>query len=130
VANAKALAAALTERGWDLVSGGTDNHLILADLTPKGVTGKVAAKALDAAGIELNYNSVPFDPRKPFDPSGIRLGAAAITTRGLKPEQMPQIAQWMDDTVQAAAKGDTDQYAAIAGQVRELMAQYPMPGWV
>jgi glycine hydroxymethyltransferase len=129
VANAKALAAGLTERGWDLVSGGTDNHLILADLTPKGVTGKVAAKALDAAGIELNYNSVPFDPRKPFDPSGIRLGAAAITTRGLKPEQMGQIAQWMDDTVQAAAKGDTDQYAAIAGQVRELMAQYPMPGW-
>jgi glycine hydroxymethyltransferase len=130
VANAQALAAALTDRGWDLVSGGTDNHLILADLTPKGVTGKVAAKALDAAGIELNYNSVPFDPRKPFDPSGIRLGSAAITTRGLLPEHMVQIAAWMDETVQAAAKGDTDQYARIAGEVRELMEQYPMPGWV
>ncbi|NUP46498.1 MAG: serine hydroxymethyltransferase [Catenulispora sp.] len=129
VANAKALAAGLTERGWDLVSGGTDNHLILADLTPKGVTGKVAAKALDAAGIELNYNSVPFDPRKPFDPSGIRLGAAAVTTRGLLPENMAQIAAWMDETVQAAAKGETEQYARIAGEVRELMTQYPMPGW-
>jgi glycine hydroxymethyltransferase len=129
VANAKALAAGLLERGWDLVSGGTDNHLILADLTPKGVTGKVAAKALDAAGIELNYNSVPFDPRKPFDPSGIRLGAAAITTRGLLPENMAQIAAWMDETVQAAAKGETERYERIAGEVRDLMTQYPMPGW-
>src|SRR5688572_17004500 len=74
VANAKALAAGLNDRGFDLVSGGTDNHLILIDLTNKGVAGKVAAKALDRAGIELNYNTVPFDPRKPFDPSGIRLG--------------------------------------------------------
>jgi glycine hydroxymethyltransferase len=129
VANARALAAELTARGFDLVSGGTDNHLILADLTSKDVPGKAAAQALDAAGIELNYNTVPFDPRKPFDPSGIRLGAAAITTRGLKPEHMPQLAQWMDETVQAAAKGDTGEYARIAGEVRELMAQFPMPGW-
>ena len=85
MANAQALAAALIERGFDLVSGGTDNHLLLVDLTNKGVTGKVAAKALDAAGIELNFNTVPFDPRRPFDPSGLRLGAAAITTRGLAP---------------------------------------------
>ena len=73
---------------------------------------------------------MPFDPRKPFDPSGIRLGAAAITTRGLTPEHMRQIAQWMDETVTAAAKGDTGEYARIAGEVRELMAQFPMPGWV
>ena len=70
VANAKALAAALLERGYNLVSGGTDNHLILMDLTPQGIGGKPAAKALDRAGIELNYNTVPFDQRKPFDPSG------------------------------------------------------------
>ena len=130
VANAKALAAELTARGFDLVSGGTDNHLILADLTGKDVTGKIGAKALDASGIELNYNSVPFDPRKPFDPSGIRLGTAALTTRGLTPEHMPQVAAWMDEALQAAAKGDTGQYERIAGEVRELMAQFPMPGWV
>lgn len=72
VANAKALAEALLARGFDLVSGGTDNHLILMDLTSRGVAGKIAAKALDRAGIVVNYNTVPFDPRKPFDPSGIR----------------------------------------------------------
>src|SRR5437764_382960 len=83
VTNAKALADALLARGYDLVSGGTDNHLILTDLTSKGIGGKPAAQALDRAGIELNYNTVPFDKRKPFDPSGIRLGTPAITTRGL-----------------------------------------------
>ena len=82
VANAKALADALTERGYNLVSGGTDNHLILIDLTPQEIAGKPAAKALDRAGIEVNYNTVPFDPRKPFDPSGLRIGTPAITTRG------------------------------------------------
>ncbi|MBO0841393.1 MAG: serine hydroxymethyltransferase, partial [Sciscionella sp.] len=82
VANAKALAESLVDKGFDLISGGTDNHLILIDLTNKGIAGKPAAKALDRAGIELNYNAVPFDPRKPFDPSGIRLGTPAITTRG------------------------------------------------
>src|SRR6266852_9510306 len=88
VANAQALAAALTEHGYDLVSGGTDNHLILIDLTRQGIGGKPAAKALDRAGIETNYNTVPFDPRKPFDPSGLRIGTPAITTRGLREEHM------------------------------------------
>ena len=69
-------------RGYDVVSGGTDNHLILVDLTNKNVSGKIAAKALDRAGIELNYNSVPYDTRKPFDPSGIRLGSPAVSSRG------------------------------------------------
>ena len=81
--NAKALADGLAERGFDLVSGGTDNHLILVDLTSKGVTGKLAAEALDRARITTNYNTVPFDPRKPFDPSGVRLGTPAVTTRGM-----------------------------------------------
>lgn len=129
VANAKALAAALLERGYDLISGGTDNHLILIDLTNKGVPGKPAAQALDRAGIELNYNAVPFDPRKPFDPSGLRLGTAAITTRGLTEERMPQVAAWIDEVVQATAKQDETVADRVAGRVREMLAGYPMPGW-
>ncbi|TDD40447.1 serine hydroxymethyltransferase [Actinomadura sp. KC06] len=129
VANAKALAAALLDRGYDLISGGTDNHLILIDLTSKGIGGKPAAQALDRAGIELNYNAVPFDTRKPFDPSGLRVGTAAVTTRGLGEEHMPRVAAWMDEVVQAASKQDESTVERVAGQVRELLADYPMPGW-
>ncbi|ROO58554.1 serine hydroxymethyltransferase [Micromonospora sp. Llam0] len=129
VANAKALAAALVDRGFELISGGTDNHLILADLTGKGVAGKPAAQALDRAGIELNYNTVPYDPRKPFDPSGIRLGTAALTTRGLTEAQMPQVAAWLDDAVTAAVKDDSAALDRIAGEVADLLAGYPMPGY-
>jgi len=129
VANAKALAEAMAARGFDLVSGGTDNHLILTDVTGKGIAGKPLAKALDRAGIELNYNTVPFDPRKPFDPSGLRLGTAAVTTRGLGVDQMPQIAEWLDRTVTAANDADETAIAAIAAEVKELLAAYPMPGW-
>ncbi|HXA59448.1 MAG TPA: serine hydroxymethyltransferase [Streptosporangiaceae bacterium] len=127
VANAHALAEALIERGFDLVSGGTDNHLILVDLTGKGVAGKPAARALDLAGIELNYNTVPFDPRKPFDPSGLRLGTAAITTRGLTESQMPAIAAWIDQTIKAL--DDETALGRIAAEIRDLLAAYPMPGW-
>jgi len=129
VANAKALGAALTERGYSLVSGGTDNHLILIDLTAQEIGGKPAARALDRAGIEVNYNTVPFDTRKPFDPSGLRIGASAITTRGLTEEHMPQIAAWMDETIRAASKQDDTVIDRIAGQVRELLAGFPMPGF-
>jgi glycine hydroxymethyltransferase len=129
VRNAKALAAALTERGYTLVSGGTDNHLILADLTPQGIGGKPAAQALDRAGIELNYNTVPFDKRKPFDPSGIRLGTPAITTRGLREEHMEPIAAWMDEAITAAAKEDEQAIDRIAAEIREMLAAYPIPGW-
>ena len=126
VANARALAAALVDKGFSLVTGGTDNHLILADLTSKNVPGKIAAKALDAAGMELNYNTVPFDPRKPFDPSGIRLGTPAVTSRGMKEAEMRQIATWMDRVVSAPA--DAALHAKIAGEVRELCAKFPAPG--
>ncbi len=129
VANAKALAAALTERGFTLVSGGTDNHLILVDLTPQGIGGKPAAKALDRAGIETNYNTIPFDPRKPFDPSGLRIGTPAITTRGLTEEHMPQLAAWMEAAVTAAVKEDEESIARIAGEVRDLLSGFPMAGW-
>lgn len=128
VANARALAAALIEHGFSLVTGGTDNHLILADLTNKNTTGKLAAKALDAAGIELNYNSVPFDPRKPFDPSGIRLGTAAVTSRGMKEPEMKQIAAWISKVV--AAPSDASLHAQVAGEVREVCAGFPAPGLI
>lgn len=126
VANAKALAAAMNERGFTLITGGTDNHLILCDLTSKNVSGKIAAKALDAAGIELNYNSVPFDTRKPFDPSGIRIGTAAVTSRGFKEPQMVQIAEWMAQVV--AAPADETLGRRISGEIRELCAKFPAPG--
>jgi glycine hydroxymethyltransferase len=130
VANAKALADALAARGYTLVSGGTDNHLILLDLSVQGIGGKPAAKALDRAGIEVNYNTVPFDPRKPFDPSGLRIGTPAITTRGLTESHMTQIAGWMDEAISAAARQDEEAIDKIAAEVRELMAAFPMPGWV
>jgi glycine hydroxymethyltransferase len=126
VANARALAAGLVERGWAVVTGGTDNHLILADLTSKNVSGKIGAKALDAAGMELNYNTVPFDPRKPFDPSGVRLGTPSVTSRGMKEAEMRQIAAWMDAVVNAPA--DANLHEKIAGEIRELCAKFPAPG--
>jgi glycine hydroxymethyltransferase len=128
VENAKALAAALLGRGFDLVSGGTDNHLLLVDLTSKGVTGKVAAQALDRARITLNYNTVPFDPRKPFDPSGVRLGTPAATTRGMRRSEMEMIARWIDEGVDASARSDEATLERIAGEVRELTAAFPIPG--
>jgi glycine hydroxymethyltransferase len=129
VANAKALAEALVARGYTLVSGGTDNHLILMDLTAQGIGGKPAARALDRAGIEVNYNTVPFDPRKPFDPSGLRIGTPAITTRGLTEQHMEPIARWMDEAIVAATKEDEEVIERIARDVRELMTEFPMPGW-
>jgi glycine hydroxymethyltransferase len=129
VANAKALAAALLDRGYDLVSGGTDNHLLLVDLTNKGIAGKPAAKALDRAGIELNFNSVPFDQRRPLDPSGIRLGTPALTTRGLTEEHMPLLAGWMDEAITAASKDDEAPLERIAAEIRDLLVDFPIPGW-
>ena len=128
VANAKALAAALLERGYDLVSGGTDNHLILIDLTAKNVSGKIAAQALDRAGIELNYNTVPFDPRKPFDPSGIRLGTPSVTTRGMGEADMARVAEWMDLVI--SAPEDEALGERTAAEVAEFCQAYPAPGIV
>ncbi len=128
VENAKALAESLLERRFDLVSGGTDNHLILVDLTGKGIGGKPAAQALDRAGIELNYNAVPYDPRKPFDPSGIRLGTPAVTTRGMTAEDMPRIAAWIDAAIEAAKREDEAALEGIAAEVREFTSAFPIPG--
>jgi glycine hydroxymethyltransferase len=126
VANARALAAALIERGFDLVSGGTDNHLILVDLTRKGIPGKPAAKALDRAGIELNYNTVPFDPRKPFDPSGIRIGTPAVTSRGMREPEMAKIGAWIDTVLRAPE--DEAVAAKVKKEIADLCRNFPAPG--
>jgi glycine hydroxymethyltransferase len=126
VDNAQALASALAQKGFGVVTGGTDNHLLLVDVTSKGVTGKQLAQALDRAGIVLNYNSVPFDPRKPFDPSGVRIGTPSVTTRGMGQDVMLRIAEWIDRVTQATA--DEASLAKIAGEVREVCARYPAPG--
>jgi len=125
VANARALADALVERGFDLVSGGTDNHLILLDMTGKGLSGKEAATALSRAGIVTNANSIPFDSRKPFDPSGVRIGTPAATTRGLERGHMSQVAEWMDEVISAADSSVAEQ---VRGEVHDLMKEYPAPG--
>jgi glycine hydroxymethyltransferase len=127
VANAKALADELTAHGFDLVSGGTDNHLILIDLTNKDVGGKPVAKALDRAGIEVNYNTVPEDPRPPFNPSGIRIGTPAVTTRGMTEADMRTIASLIDRVVAAVAKDDESALDDIAKESAELTAAYPLP---
>jgi glycine hydroxymethyltransferase len=126
VRNAKALAGELLERGFRLVSGGTDNHLILIDLTNKGIFGKKAAQALDRAGIVTNYNTIPYDPRKPFSPSGIRIGTPSVTSRGMGEAEMRRIAAWMDEVI--AAPQDEQVAARVEAQVRELCATFPAPG--
>ena len=128
VINAKALADALLARGYELVSGGTDNHLILIDLTNKGLPGKRAAQALDRAGLETNYNSIPFDPRKPFDPSGLRIGTPAITSRGMLESDMEQVATWLDRAIEAEKAGDSQTLSKTAGEVREFLLRFPAPG--
>lgn len=126
VANAKCLAEELLSRGFSLVTGGTDNHLILIDLTNKQLSGKIAAKALDRAGIVCNYNSVPFDTRRPFDPSGIRLGTPAISSRGMGPREMKALAAWMDQVVRAP--DDQTLLGRVAAEVKELCSGFPPPG--
>jgi glycine hydroxymethyltransferase len=132
VANAKALAEQFLARGYTLVSGGTENHLMLLDLTNKGISGRVASSALNRCGIELNANSIPFDPRKPFDPSGIRIGTAALTSRGLVESHMKDVAALIDDGIGlAAAGGATPDSAAcerLRARVKEFLAPMPAPG--
>ena len=126
VKNAQALAKGLAGHGFRLISGGTDNHLILMDVTPRGMTGKAYSQALDKAGIECNYNTVPNDPRKPFDPSGIRFGTAGVTSRGMKESDMVKIADWFNQVV--SIHDDEAALAKVAGEVREFCAAFPAPG--
>lgn len=129
IANAKAMAAALAERGYKIVSGGTDNHCILLDLRTKfpDLTGKVAERALVESDITANKNMVPFDTRSPFLTSGIRLGTPAITTRGLKEDTMPEIVELIDTVL--SHPDDARVIAAVRAKVNTLMAAYPMFAW-
>jgi glycine hydroxymethyltransferase len=126
VENAKHLAACLNEKGFDLVSGGTDNHLVLIDVTKRGITGKPYAKALDMAGIVCNYNTVPFDPKPPMDPSGVRLGTPALTSRGMGKPEMEKLADWMDKVVGNIENEEV--LSHIADEIKELCAAFPAPG--
>jgi glycine hydroxymethyltransferase len=132
VDNARALAEAMLARNFTLVSGGTDNHLLLIDLTNRSISGRVAATALNRCGIELNGNSIPFDPRKPFDPSGIRIGLAALTSRGMTTAHMVDVATFIDEAVTAATAAGGEPDAAFCeqmrGRVREFLAPMPAPG--
>lgn len=128
VTNAKRLAEVLAGRGFHLVSGGTDNHLLLIDLTNMGVEGKPAAQGLDRAGLVTNYNTVPYDPRKPFNPSGIRLGTPSVTSRGMGLAEMELIGRWIDEGIQAVKAKDGATLDRIAAEVAELAAQFPAPG--
>jgi glycine hydroxymethyltransferase len=125
VANARTLAHELTRLQLRLVSGGTDNHLLLVDVTSRGLTGKVAERSLDAAGITINRNGIPFDKRSPFDPSGIRIGTPALTTRGMRETEMRQIGQWIGEVLQDPE--NTAVQTRIRGQVRALGQQFPAP---
>jgi glycine hydroxymethyltransferase len=132
VANAGALAQALMARDYELVTGGTDNHLMLVDLTNRGISGRKAATALNGCGIELNGNSIPFDPRKPFDPSGIRIGLASLTSRGLTPAHMDTVAALIDEGIREAASKDgeipDDVAGRLRGKVKEFLAPFSAPG--
>ncbi|MBQ41696.1 MAG: serine hydroxymethyltransferase [Gemmatimonadetes bacterium] len=136
VENAQALASHLRDRGFDLVSGGTDNHLLLIDLRSKGVSGYQMAKALDAAGIVCNYNLIPDDPRSARRPSGIRIGTPAVTSRGFGIEEMALLGNWMARVAQARADeglelaGRKQRYAGVASEVRDLCDQFPAPGLI
>ena len=125
VSNARTVAHELTRQGFRLVSGGTDNHLMLVDVTSRGLTGKVAEKALDAAGITVNRNAIPFDQRPPLDPSGVRIGTPALTTRGMREPEMRTIAGWI-----GAVLGSPEDKAVqerVRGAVCELGRQFPAP---
>ncbi len=122
IANAKTLAEELQGLGFRIVSGGTDNHLMLVDVTARGLTGKVAEKALDEAGITVNKNLIPYDTRPPLDPSGLRIGTPALTTRGRRDAEMRQIARWI-----GAVLADPAVQARIRAEVREMCKQFPVP---
>ena len=125
VANSKALAEGLLKSDLKLVSGGTDNHLVLVDVTPLGIGGSVAEETLDKCGITINKNMIPYDQRQPMDPSGIRIGTPALTTRGMGTDQMTQIAAWIIEALQSA--DDTAKLDSIRGAVKEMCESFPVP---
>ncbi len=126
IANAKTLAETLAAGGIRIVTGGTDNHLMLCDVTSIGLTGKIAENALDRAGITVNKNMIPYDARKPLDPSGIRIGTAALTTRGMKEDEMRQVGAWILEVLNAPE--DEQVAARLRDEIREFVTAFPVPG--
>jgi glycine hydroxymethyltransferase len=126
VKNARAMAAVFIERGYKVVSGGTDNHLFLLDLIDKNITGKDAEAALGSAHITVNKNSVPNDPRSPFVTSGLRMGSPASTTRGFREAEMKQVAGWICDILDRM--GDQSVVEKVRGQAAELCRRFPVYG--
>ncbi|MCA9096061.1 MAG: serine hydroxymethyltransferase, partial [Planctomycetaceae bacterium] len=126
VANAKALAETLMAGGIKLASGGTDNHLMLCDVTAIDLSGKIAEEALDKAGITVNKNMIPYDQRKPLDPSGIRIGTAALTTRGMKEDEMKKVGAWILKVL--GAPEDEANIATVKGEIEEFAQSFPVPG--
>jgi glycine hydroxymethyltransferase len=127
VANAKALAAALQEGGWRIISGGTDNHMMLVDVFSRGILGSEAELALGKAGITVNKNAIPYDVNPPLKPSGIRIGTPALTTRGMKEPEMRQIALWIGHALEN--RTDDSVLARIRGEVAELANRFPLYAW-
>ncbi len=127
VDNARAMADELLRQGVPVITGGTDNHLLLFDATALGCGGKTAAVAMDLAGLEGNANAIPFDTRKPMDPSGVRIGSPALTSRGLGLAESRQVARWIAEAIRK--REEPAALAAIAEQVRDLMAAFPAPGF-
>ena len=125
VVNAKALAAGLAKHGFRIVSGGTDNHLMLLDIRPKDIDGRKAQHVLDRAGITVNKNAIPFDTYPIFKPGGIRIGTPAVTTRGMKEEDMLEIADLIAEALQNRA--DESGLERVRGKVRELTRRFPLP---
>ena len=128
VANAKVLAEVMQAEGYRVVSGGTDTHLILVDVFAKDILGSEAEAALGAAGITVNKNAIPFDKNPPMKPSGIRVGTPALTTRGMKEEQMKTIAKWIGQALEH--RNDSAKLAEIRGQVGELAEEFPLYGFL
>jgi glycine hydroxymethyltransferase len=126
VANAKTLADTLMQGGVRLASGGTDNHLMLCDMTSVGLTGKIAEESLDKAAITVNKNMIPFDQRKPLDPSGVRIGTAALTTRGMREAEMKRVGKWILEVLRAPA--DENVIERVRGEIGEFTKSYPVPG--
>jgi len=124
IRNAQVMAEEFTRRGYRIISGGTDNHLILIDLRPKNITGKVAEQVLGAADITVNKNMIPYDPQPPAITSGIRIGAAAITTRGLREDECRQVVEWMDSVL--SRPDDSAHHAAVRQAVNAFMEQFPL----
>ena len=123
--NAQTLSKELMSLGFQLVTGGTDNHLMVVDLTNKDISGKQGERALSLAGITVNKNTVPFDPRSPFDPSGIRLGTPALTTRGMKEAEMKQVAVWIDEAIKH--HDDESYLTGLHSRITEFALGFPLP---